>query len=470
MTNPTDGRWTSLTVFSGRLATSDLLSVVSPGNAAAGINFGLPFANLATNIASSILPNGATGMILFGQGVSTAPAFVPVSGDVLATNNATIATTTIATHAVSFAKFQQVIGLSVVGVAGTATADLAAITASGADQVLRVAPNGTTLGFGPINLTAAALTGFVSVLFGGTGATALALNRVLIGNGTAAIASSNIATTGLPLVGNGTSAAPGFAVLGLSGGGIGTTTLTPFGLVYGNGTSPVGITAAGGVGLPLLGNGTAIQPGFAVLGVVGGGLGTGTTTPFAVLVGGTTATSQVQSIATTGASGLVLTSQGSAIAPIFAAAGAGTVTSVTGAGLATGAVATSGSITVTGASRANQTAAISTTVAVTPAVQQDHDSACKVWAAVNGTTAVIQSSYNVLSIGHPGAGNFTINFLTPFAAATYASVGNVMITGGTSGFVEIGARTATTVQLFVFTATSVLFDPDAFSIQCFGRQ
>lgn len=267
---------------------------------------------------------------------------------------------------------------------------------------------------------------------GGIGTTALTVNRVLLGNGTSAIAVSGVATTGLPLIGNGTSAAPGFAVLGLSGGGTGTTTLTAFGVVYGNGTSTIGITAAGttawpllgngsaaapsfgvltvpgggtgtttltqaGVifgngtstvgitaagatalpltasgnttgptfsvltvpgggtgtttltanrvligagtttlalsnvataGLPLVGNGTSAAPGFAVLGVPGGGLGTGTTTPFAVLIGGATATAQVQSLATTGASGLVLTSQGSSIAPLFTTAPlfAGTIT------------------------------------------------------------------------------------------------------------------------------------------------
>lgn len=369
MTNPTDGRITSLAVFAGRLSTTDLLSVVAPGNATSGINYGLPFQVLATNIASTILPNSATGTILFGQGSAIAPSFLVVAGDIGITNNSAIATATIATHAVSFAKFQQVVGLSVVGVAGTATADTNAITASGASQVLQSDPTGTTLIFGPLG------TGTLPGPFQVSSFTA---NRVLIGNGTSPIALSNVATTAFPLVGNGTALAPGFAVLSVPGGGTNTTALTQAGVLYGNGTSTIGITAAGGTGLPLtasggtaapafaaltvpgggsgtttltanrvligngtttltlsnvattgfplIGNGTSAAPGFAVLGVPGGGLGTATTTPYAVLAGGTTATAQIQSLATTGASGLVLTSQGSAALPIWGAAGAGNVT------------------------------------------------------------------------------------------------------------------------------------------------
>jgi hypothetical protein len=53
-------------------------------------------------------------------------------------------------------------GLSVVGVAGAVTATAAAITGT-TDQVLRIAQNGTTLGFGPINLaTVAAVTGILA--------------------------------------------------------------------------------------------------------------------------------------------------------------------------------------------------------------------------------------------------------------------------------------------------------------------
>jgi hypothetical protein len=215
-------------------------------------------------------------------------------------------------------------------------------------------------------------------------------------------------SAGLPLVGNGSASAPSFQILGVVGGGTGTANITPFGIPYGAGTAALGVTAAGttgyflggngsalapsfqlvslsvvtGVldvphggtgtslltanrvligagtstiassnlattGLPLVGNGTASPPGFAVLGVPGGGLGTATTTPYAILVGGTTATAQIQSLATTGASGAILTSQGSAAIPIWSAAGAGTVTSVaTDSSLYGGPVTTSGTLGV----------------------------------------------------------------------------------------------------------------------------
>ena len=48
---PTDGRITSLDRFTGSLATTDLFMVVSPGNATAGVNYGLPFVMLATAVS-----------------------------------------------------------------------------------------------------------------------------------------------------------------------------------------------------------------------------------------------------------------------------------------------------------------------------------------------------------------------------------------------------------------------------------
>lgn len=117
-------------------------------------------------------------------------------------------------------------GLSVLGVIGTANATPAAIAGT-TDQVLRVAQNGTTFGFGAINLaTSAAVTG------------------ILPGANFSAV---NLATTGAGAV---------QGVLPLSNGGVGTTTLTTNGVLFGRGTTVPGITAQGGTNTVLTANAT----------------------------------------------------------------------------------------------------------------------------------------------------------------------------------------------------------------------
>lgn len=468
MTNPTDGRWTSLQVFSGQLATSDLLSVVSPGNAAQGINYGLRFSNLATSIASAILPpNGATGTILFGQGNASAPALLPVSGDVLFVNGTTIATSTIATHVVTFAKMQQVTGPSIIGNVGTTLADLATITGT-ANQVLRITSNGTSVGFGQISLTAAAVTGFLAVPLGGTGTTAITSLGLVYGNGTNALDVIPAGTTAWPLVGNNATTLPSFQVLTIPGGGTGTTTLALNRVLIGNGTSTIASTNVATTGFPLVGNGTSAPPGFALLGVVGGGIGTGTTTPFAVLTGGTTATSQLQGLATTGASGFVLTSQGATALPIWGAAGAGTVTNVTGAGVATGAVTTSGSITVTAAAQSDMTTATSTTLVVTPGRQQFHPSAAKFWVSFNGANGSTLVAYNVTSVTRNSTGNYNVNLSTAFATTEFALSLSCGRSGGSNGFVTQDTDVAINNVVRVLTVNAAFATTDLTRVYVVG--
>ena len=56
------------------------------------------------------------------------------------------------------------------------------------------------------------------------------------------------ATSGVPFISQGSSAQPVFGTAVVAGGGTGATTLTQNGVLYGNGTSAVGITAAGTTG------------------------------------------------------------------------------------------------------------------------------------------------------------------------------------------------------------------------------
>lgn len=65
------------------------------------------------------------------------------------------------------------------------------------------------------------------------------------------------------------------------------------------------------------------SPGGGTLGVASGGTGISSTTPYAVLCGGTTSTNPLQSLASVGSSGQVLTSNGAGTLPSFQTAGAG---------------------------------------------------------------------------------------------------------------------------------------------------
>lgn len=85
-----------------------------------------------------------------------------------------------------------------------------------------------------------------------------------------------------------------------------------------------------------------------VVGIVNGGTGKTTATPYSIICGGTTSTGALQSVASLGTSGQVLTSQGTAALPIWTTAGSGTVTSITaGTGLTGGTITTSGTISLT---------------------------------------------------------------------------------------------------------------------------
>lgn len=98
-----------------------------------------------------------------------------------------------------FSSLAQIGGLSVLGVTGSSTADVAAITAGSDFQVLR--RSGSSLSFGSIDLSQAnATTNQLPVAKGGTGAATFTNNRVLTGNGTSAIVDeSNLTFDGTTL-------------------------------------------------------------------------------------------------------------------------------------------------------------------------------------------------------------------------------------------------------------------------------
>jgi hypothetical protein len=120
------------------------------------------------------------------SGTNTGDQTITLTGDVTGSGTGSFAAT-IANNAVTYAKFQQVAGLSVVGNGGSTTANAGAITGT-AGQVLRVNNGGTGLAFGAVDLsTAGAVTGTLAIGSGGTGLSSVGLNNTsLVSNGTSA--------------------------------------------------------------------------------------------------------------------------------------------------------------------------------------------------------------------------------------------------------------------------------------------
>jgi len=88
-----------------------------------------------------------------------------------------------------------------------------------------------------------------------------------------------------------------------------------------NGIANVAPSATSGV--PLISQGSSANPAFGTAVVAGGGTGVTTNTAYAVLCGGTTATGAIQSLAGLGSSGDVLTSNGAGALPTFQTAAGG---------------------------------------------------------------------------------------------------------------------------------------------------
>lgn len=127
---------------------------------------------------------GKTGKRATGTGVAK------LSSGVLSASNVNL--TSEVTGDLPFANLAQGSALSVLGVTGNATSDVASIAAASDNQVLR--RSGTSLAFGAVNLASSnAVTGTLPVGNGGTGAATL--TGLLQGNGTGAITGITNSTT-----------------------------------------------------------------------------------------------------------------------------------------------------------------------------------------------------------------------------------------------------------------------------------
>lgn len=249
-------------------------------------------------------------------------------------------------------------------------------------------------------------------------------------------------TTGLPLVGNGVGSATTYQVLGLIGGGIGTTALATNAILLGQGTNPVGATALlsvplGGTGTStllsnavLLGQGAGPVSATALISVPLGGIGTTALATNAVLLG--EGTGPLAGAAATTA-GYPLISNGSNSAPSFQAQPLGTafvsgVLNVISGGVGTTTLAANQVVVGNGA---NAVSALATTINIA------------------GKTTALGSSYlparGFTSLGNASVSGISTTLMYGFGASlTPAASGNVLAmfnAGGVALTTTTGANT-----------------------------
>jgi hypothetical protein len=179
-------------------------------------------------------------------------------------------------------------------------------------------------------------TGQLSLARGGTNANLTASNGAIVYSTASALALTSPLTNGQLVIGS-TGAAPvtttltaganvtitngpGSITISSTGGGGG---VTPSPLTEVNDTN-VTMTLGGTPATALLQAVSMTLGWTGTLSVTRGGTGNGSHTPYAVLCGGTTSTSAVQSIASVGTSGQVLTSNGAGALPTFQSVAAST--------------------------------------------------------------------------------------------------------------------------------------------------
>lgn len=162
--------------------------------------------------------------------------------------------------------------------------------------------------------------------------------------------------------------------------------------------------------------------GITDLAVADGGTGASSFTAYSVVLGGTTSTNPLQSVASVGTSGQVLTSGGAGVAPSWAAA--------------------------------PSPAALSTASGSAPSYS------ARAWVNFNGTgTVAIRASGNVSSITDNGAGDYTVNFTTSMPDANFAVSCLVDTDSGSYGDAGFTATTASSVRVINHgTGGNTLFD------------
>ena len=114
-------------------------------------------------------------------------------------------------------------------------------------------------------------------------------------------------------------------ITGFTGTGFVGSQTTQYNVLVGSSTTSTltNVAPSATTGVPLISQGSSSNPAFGTAVVAGGGTGVTSNTAYSVLCGGTTSTGAIQSIASVGTSGQVLTSNGAGALPTWQAASGG---------------------------------------------------------------------------------------------------------------------------------------------------
>ncbi len=237
---------------------------------------------LATTLAPVQLLNpagSASGQAVVSNGATSAPTWQSIVDSVIAGSGVTVSgatgnvTISISAGGVSPTQLATQAANTVLGNATAATASPTAITVTGCNGAAQALQWTNGSGFGcnssiatsGANANITSLSGIttpLSVSQGGIGVGTLAAHGVALGEGTSAVTTAAPgATTGVPLVSNGTTSDPSFSTASVAGGGTGRATLTTHGVLVGEGTAAIAQLAVGTTGQVLVGS-TGADPAF----------------------------------------------------------------------------------------------------------------------------------------------------------------------------------------------------------------
>lgn len=140
---------------------------------------------------------GGTGLEAFTPGGTGTVTNVATGSGLTGGPITNTGTISVATNGITNALFRQSSGLSLIGVTGSSTANVADITATGSRQVMQCNSAGNAIGFQNLDI-GGTVTGVLNVGNGGTGASTFAANGLLYGNTTSAIQVLSAPSTNCP--------------------------------------------------------------------------------------------------------------------------------------------------------------------------------------------------------------------------------------------------------------------------------
>jgi hypothetical protein len=227
------------------------------------------------------------------------------------------------------------------------------------------------------------------------------------------------ATNSLNINGN------GFVAFNNTTGAFSETAMTQYNLLTGGASAQAinQIAPSATSGIPVISQGAAAYPIYGTAVVAGGGTGVASLTAYAVICGGTTTTGPVQSVASVGTSGQVLTSNGAGALPTFQTPSGG------GGGV-------SSWVDVTGTSQA---------MAVNTGYMADNA------GLVTLTLPSTAAQFSVIYVAGHGAGGWKI----AQNAGQSINVGNQVTTTGTGG--SIASNNANDVIELLCTVANTTF-------------